>query len=197
MKLQLTDRFQHALQQAYQLHHGHFRKESGIPYLAHLLSVSALVMENGGDEDQAIAALLHDAVEDQGGLDTLNLIKDQFGDEVARIVEGCTDAYTNPKPDWEPRKEAYFIKLRQADEKILLVSLADKVHNARSIRLDLLASGEQAWEKFNGKRSGSIKYYQTLVEIFERSPYDPLKQELRSLVAEFETYDRGQEARNR
>jgi (p)ppGpp synthase/HD superfamily hydrolase len=141
-------------------------------------------MEYGGDEDQAIAGLLHDAVEDQGGINTLNMIKDQFGEKVAQIVDGCTDAYAQPKPPWRARKSSYLEKLRKADNAILLVSLADKVHNARSILTDLQSGKQEVWSKFNGGKEGTIWYYQELVEIFDQSPFTHLKETLHNLVDE-------------
>ena len=179
-----SDRYQKALSLAFQLHHGQYRKGSGVPYIAHLLTVSALVMEHEGDEDQAIAALLHDAVEDQGGLPTLELIKRQFGVKVANIVDGCTDAYANPKPPWKARKTAYLTKLMTADDKTLLVSLADKVHNARTILADLNDPASSVWEKFKGGKEDTILYYQSLADIFDKSPFTILKKELRQLVDE-------------
>lgn len=180
----LSDRYQAALSLAYQLHQGQYRKGSKTPYLAHLLSVSALVMEHGGDEDQAIAGLLHDAVEDQGGRPILESISRQFGERVASIVDGCTDAYAQPKPPWKGRKLAYLDKLRSADDSVLLVSLADKVHNAGSILIDLKNGDPSVWDKFNGGKDGTLWYYQSLVEIFDKSSFTILKRELHKLVDE-------------
>jgi len=180
----LSDRFVTAFSKAYTLHKDQKRKASQTPYIAHLMSVAALVLENGGSEDQAIAALLHDAVEDAGGRETLGEIRVEFGDSVADLVDGCTDSYTQPKADWEPRKMAYLDKLRNASDEILLISLADKVHNARSILLDLHLSGESTWNKFKGKKSGTLWYYQTLAKIFDDAPFPSLKNELRNLVDE-------------
>lgn len=183
----LSDRFVKAFAKAFTLHKGQKRKASQTPYIAHLMSVASLVLENGGSEDQAIAALLHDAVEDAGGLETLEEIRVEFGDYVAELVDGCTDSYTQPKADWEPRKIAYLEKLKNASNDILLISLADKVHNARSILLDLHLSGESTWDKFKGKKSGTLWYYQTLAKIFDDAPFPLLKNELRNLVDEMHT----------
>lgn len=180
----LSARFQEAFSFAFHLHQNQYRKGVRIPYMAHLLTVTALVIEHGGNEDQAIAALLHDAVEDQGGLPTLELIKRKFGDHVAEIVEGCTDAYTQPKPPWKGRKSAYLAKLSTAEESILLVSLADKVHNARSILIDLNQEGSSVWDKFTGEKEGTLWYYQSLVEIFDKTRFTILKNELHQLVDE-------------
>jgi (p)ppGpp synthase/HD superfamily hydrolase len=145
--MQLTQRFKDALDYALELHNDQQRKGSDTPYAAHLLAVASLVLEDGGDEEQAIAALLHDAPEDQGGLETLEAIRQRFGDRVADIVHGCTDTYESPKPPWRQRKENYLEHLQIAPEEVRRVSLADKLHNARSILTDLLRSGEVVWER--------------------------------------------------
>jgi len=183
----LSDRFQAALDMALELHKNQERKGSREPYFTHLMSVSALVLENGGSENQAIAALLHDAVEDQGGIPTLERIEAEFGKEVAEIVEGCTDAYTHPKPPWKERKINYVDRLKTASDTILLVSLSDKVHNARSILRDFQNEGDVIWERFKGGKSGTLWYYQSLANIFDESRYSFLKQELRQIVEEIIT----------
>jgi len=183
----LSDRFQAALDMALELHKNQERKGSREPYFTHLMSVSALVLENGGSENQAIAALLHDAVEDQGGIPTLERIEAEFGKEVAEIVEGCTDAYTHPKQPWKERKINYLDRLKTASDTILLVSLSDKVHNARSILRDFQNEGDVIWERFKGGKSGTLWYYQSLANIFDESRYSFLKQELRQIVEEIIT----------
>jgi (p)ppGpp synthase/HD superfamily hydrolase len=127
----LTRRFELALQFASGLHHSQCRKGTPIPYISHLMAVSALVLEAGGDEDLAIAALLHDAVEDQGGAPTLQIIRRMFGDRVANVVMECSDTDREPKPPWRERKERYLTHLLSASADALLVSMADKLHNAR------------------------------------------------------------------
>lgn len=183
----LSDRFKKALQVAFEYHQDQERKGSREPYYAHLMSVSALVLENGGSENQAIAALLHDAVEDQGGIPTLEKIRVEFGNEVANIVEECTDAYTQPKPPWKGRKTNYLERMKSASDTILLVSLSDKVHNARSILHDLQKEGDKIWDRFNGGKSGTLWYYQSLANIFDKSPFHSLKQDFRHLVEEIIT----------
>ncbi|UCF28016.1 MAG: HD domain-containing protein, partial [Chloroflexota bacterium] len=128
----LTDRFEEALIYAARLHAEQKRKRSSVPYFAHLLGVTSLVLEDGGEEDEAIAALLHDAVEDQGGVETLMDIRLKFGSEVADIVDALTDSYTDPKPPWRERKEAFIASIRTASPAVIRVSLADKVYNARA-----------------------------------------------------------------
>ncbi|MFH1634991.1 MAG: HD domain-containing protein [Chloroflexota bacterium] len=182
----LTPRFQEALVFATQLHARQLRKGSAVPYIAHLLSVTGLVLEAGGDEDEAIAALLHDAVEDQGGLDTLADIRCCFGDRVAAIVEGCSDAYTIPKPPWQQRKEKYIAHLREASPEVRRVSLADKLHNARSILRDLHKDCAATWDKFNGGKDGTLWYYRTLVQIFSEVENDFMVDELARVVAQME-----------
>ncbi len=158
----LTTRFDRALVFAHELHRFQNRKTNSIPYISHLLSVAALVIEDDGDEDQAIAALLHDAVEDQGGLPTLERIRAEFGERVAEIVAACTDTHQIPKPDWRPRKEAYLASLPGKPIYILKVVCADKLHNARSILTDLRIEGPALWNEFTGGQSGSLWYYRAL-----------------------------------
>ncbi len=163
----LTDRFGEALRYAAEVHRRQRRKGTSIPYVSHLLAVCSLVLEDGGGEDEAIAALLHDAVEDQGGRDRLEEIHRRFGDHVARIVEGCTDAETIPKPPWRERKERYIAHLRSASRAVLRVSAADKLHNARAILADYRGLGEPLWERFNGRRDGTLWYYRALTSAFK------------------------------
>jgi (p)ppGpp synthase/HD superfamily hydrolase len=182
----LSPRFEEALLYANRLHAGQLRKGSRVLYISHLLAVTALVLEDGGDEDQAIAALLHDAVEDQGGLETLAEIRRRFGGRVANIVDGCTDTYEQPKPAWRPRKVAYLQHLREACADVRRVSLADKLHNARSILMDLRRDGEMTWERFNGGKEGTLWYYHSLVEIFQQADPNPMVTELASVVERIE-----------
>ena len=162
----LTDRFDDALAYASRLHRSQIRKGSGIPYVSHLLAVAAIALENGADEDQAIAALLHDAVEDQGGLPQLEAIRARFGDGVAAMVADCTDAHEDPKPDWHPRKLAYIASLASKPARSLAVSLADKTHNATAINADLRAHGEAVWSRFTGGKGGTLWYYRALANAF-------------------------------
>jgi len=163
----LTERFGQALLYAFQLHNQQRRKGNLTPYIAHLLGVCSLVLEDGGDEDEAIAALLHDAAEDQGGKETLEQMRSRFGERVASIVDGCTDTYETPKPPWRQRKDDYLTHLRTASPSILRVSLADKLHNARTILVDLRGQGGQVWQRFNGGKAGSLWYYRSLAQIFQ------------------------------
>lgn len=164
----LGPRFERAMEYAAQLHRTQLRKQTEIPYVSHLLGVASLVIEDGGNEDQAIAALLHDAVEDQGGPETLEDIEWNFGKRVASIVEACSDTDQVPKPPWRARKEAYLERLRaETDEGILRVSCADKLHNARSTLRDLRVTGPSVWARFNAGREDQLWYYGSLVAIFQ------------------------------
>ena len=182
----LGSRFEEALLYAIRLHARQRRKGTSIPYAAHLLAVSAIVLEDGGDEDQAIAALLHDAVEDQGGRPVLEQIRSRFGDRVAAIVEGCTDAEVIPKPPWRERKERYVAHVRQASPDVRRVSAADKLHNARAILTDLRRHGGTLWSRFSGGREGVLWYYRALVSAYQAAGSGPLAEELDRVVGEIE-----------
>ena len=191
----LSDRFNDALVYAHNLHRHQPRKGRDIPYIGHLLGVASLVLENGGDEDLAIAALLHDAVEDQGGLPRRDEIADKYGKRVAEIVMGCTDSdVVDPfqKLPWCDRKVAYIAHVRnEADGEVRLVSLADKVHNARAILTDHHESGDPCFERFSGRKDGTLWYYRSLVEAFahaEARAHDDSEQGRgrRRLLAELE-----------
>lgn len=181
----LSARFDDAFLFAHGLHRGQCRKGTAIPYVSHLMAVAALVVEHGGDEDQAIAALLHDAPEDQGGAETLAEIKRRFGDGVARIVADCTDAWVEPKPPWRPRKEAYLAALPAKPPRSLLVSLADKTHNAEAVLADYRSLGDALWPRFNGGADGTRWFYRALADVFARSLPGPLSGRLARAVDGF------------
>lgn len=164
----LTDRFDDALAYASRIHRAQIRKGSGIPYISHLIGVAAIALENGASEDEAIAALLHDAVEDQGGQTRLDDIRTRFRDQVAQIVADCTDSHAEPKPAWRPRKEAYIASLAHKPAASLAVSLADKTHNAAAINADLHEVGGDVWSRFTGGRAGTLWYYRALADAFSR-----------------------------
>ncbi|WP_416830845.1 MAG: HD domain-containing protein [Erythrobacter sp.] len=182
----LTERFDDALAYASRIHRLQKRKGSEIPYVSHLLGVAAIAIENGCDEDQAIAALLHDAVEDQGGLKRLEDIRHRFGDRVARIVEHCTDSHTEPKPAWRARKEAYIASLDAKPADSLAVSIADKTHNASAINTDIRAVGETVWERFTGGKEGSLWYYRALADTFALLLPGPASDRFEREVSEME-----------
>jgi (p)ppGpp synthase/HD superfamily hydrolase len=184
--MSLSPRFEDALTFATRLHTGQVRKGTTVPYISHLLAVTAIVIERGGDEDEAIAALLHDAVEDQGGPPTREEIRIRFGETVVAIVDGCTDADTIPKPPWQERKEAYIAHVRHASPSVRLVSAADKLHNARSILLDYRQLGEALWGRFTGGREGTLWYYRALADAFHEIESTPLTDELDRTVRELE-----------
>jgi len=180
----LGPRYLDAFGYAARLHARQVRKGSGIPYLTHLMSVSALVLEDGGDEDEAIAGLLHDAVEDQGGQATLEEIRSRYGEKVARIVEACTDSHEVPKPPWRERKERYLAHLRHAPADVRRVSAADKLHNARSILSDYRAHGEAVFDRFTAKKNDTFWYYSSLVAAFQEAGGGRLVSELQRVVDE-------------
>ena len=177
----LRDRFADAFAYAVQLHALQARKGTAIPYVTHLMSVCSLVLEDGGDEDQAIAALLHDGPEDQGGQHILDEIRERFGDHVAKLVYGLTDTLEKLKPDWRPRKEAYLRRLVAEEAAVLRVSLADKLHNLRSIATD----GDAVWARFNAQKPEQSWYFRQLLAIFEqRIPKSRNLPEYRRLVGD-------------
>ncbi|HTP25703.1 MAG TPA: HD domain-containing protein [Anaeromyxobacteraceae bacterium] len=181
----LGERFRDAMVEALRLHARQERKGSRVPYMTHLLGTAAAVLHFGGDEDQAIAGLLHDAAEDQGGQPTLEAIRQKFGERVAEIVEGCTDTFEEKKPAWKPRKQAYIAKLAQEPKHVLLVSAADKLDNARAIVADLRQSGAKVWSRFNGGID-SLWYYRALVEAYQQAKVGPIALELEAAVSEME-----------
>lgn len=181
----LTERFDEAFHYAHRLHRTQTRKGTTIPYISHLMTVAALVVEHGGNEDQAIGALLHDAAEDQGGVKTLEDIRRRLGDAVAEIVSDCTDAWTEPKPDWRARKEAYLANLSAKPKQSLLVSLADKTHNAEAILFDYRVLGDPLWQRFNGGAEGTRWYYSALARVFSQTIPGRLSDRLSRAVAAF------------
>lgn len=179
-------RFNEALVYASELHAAQRRKGSGAPYIAHLLGVTAIVLEHGGSEDEAIGALLHDAVEDQGGAPRLAEIRQRFGPVVAEIVDGCTDSDTMPKPPWRERKEAYIAHLPNAGRSAQLVSAADKLYNVRSTIDDYREHGESVWQRFTTGRDGALWYYRTIAVTFDKLQGTSLLSQLQRAVAELE-----------
>ena len=185
--VKLGPRFLGAFLFAAEKHAGQTRKASTIPYIAHLMGVASLVLEFGGDEDMAIAALLHDVVEDCGGKPMLKEVRRRFGSRVAKIVEGCTDSDTDPKPPWRERKETYIRHLKTADAETRLVSAADKLNNVRSILSDHREVGESVWSRFQGGRDGTLWYYRALLDEFLRGKPNRLIRELELAIRELES----------
>jgi (p)ppGpp synthase/HD superfamily hydrolase len=183
----LSNRFVSALGYAAKLHGRQTRKRTGRPYIGHLLSVTAAVIEYGGDEEMAIAALLHDAVEDQGGAPRLREIRRKFGERVAHIVDGCTDTDQQPKPPWLVRKRVYVGRIAEEAADVRLVSAADKLSNVRETLHDLRVHGEEVFERFAGGREGTLWYYRALVEAFRQAGTNPLIEELDRVVTELES----------
>ena len=181
-----TARFDEALVYAAAVHRDQTRKGSDVPYVTHLLAVAAIVGENGGTEDEVVAALLHDAPEDAGGEARLEDIRARFGDAVAGIVAGCSDTFEDPKPPWRERKRAYIAHLADAPNSVRRVSAADKLHNARSVVQDYRTLGEGLWNRFNGGREGTLWYYRAVVVALRRSGGGPVVDELDRAVTELE-----------
>lgn len=186
-KRPMETRFADAFDYALSVHEGQLRKGTRIPYIAHPLAVAGLVLEHGASEDEAIAALLHDCIEDSHKpLETKAEIRSRFGAAVAEIVEGCSDSETKPKLPWRERKERHLEHLRKAAPSVLLVAAADKVHNARSIRRDYADAGESLWARFKGERAGTLWYYRALADLFRQTGPAHLARELEAVVAEIE-----------
>ena len=183
----LSHRFESALVYAAAAHAAQRRKGTDVPYVAHLLSVCAIVLEHGGDEDQAIAALLHDAVEDQGGKPRLADIEKRFGPRVAALVEACTDADVVPKPPWKERKLRYIEALEHHDPDAWLVSCADKLHNSDTVLRDYRELGDALWPRFKGGKEGTLWYYRRLADEFNRLMPGPLARALDETISELES----------
>lgn len=181
-----SKRFISALGYAARIHRKQIRKRTERPYIGHLLGVASIVIEYGGDEDMAIAALLHDAVEDQGGLPRLREIRKKFGKRVAHIVDGCTDAYSEPKSPWLERKRAYIARVAGEDAEVRLVSAADKLSNARETLFEVRVHGESVYQRFAGKKLGTLWYYRELLRAFRQAGASPLIEELDRVVTELE-----------
>ena len=184
--IELGPRFRRAFLFAAEKHAWQARKASTIPYIAHLMGVASLVLEFGGDEDMAIAALLHDVVEDCGGEPMSKEVRRRFGARVAKIVDGCTDSYVAPKPPWRERKDSYIRHLKNASAETRLVSAADKLNNIRSILADYRQLGENIWARFNGGREGTLWYYRALLDEFMRRKPNRLIREFELAVMELE-----------
>lgn len=183
----LSAKFAEALSYAAALHRNQTRKDSGIPYIGHLLSVAGLVIEGDGDETQAIAALLHDAAEDQGGRTTLDEIRARFGADVAAIVDECSDTFEKKKPAWQKRKQDYIDHLGEASEPTVLVSLADKLDNARAILRDFRIVGPELWQRFTVKEPElHLWYYRSLLKVYQRRSASWLVAELERVLDDLE-----------
>jgi (p)ppGpp synthase/HD superfamily hydrolase len=179
----LTPKFVEAMAYAAEKHATQTRKGNDTPYLGHLLSVAGFVIEADGTETEAIAALLHDAAEDQGGEATLAEIREKFGDEVAEIVGECSDTFETPKPPWRERKENYVNHLPEASDSALLVSLADKLHNARAILRDYREVGDQLWQRFSVQDPQlHLWYYRSLLEVYAQRVDNWMVDELREVI---------------
>jgi (p)ppGpp synthase/HD superfamily hydrolase len=187
----LTERFDQALVFASQVHRQQFRKETTIPYVSHLLAVCALVLESGGTEDQAIAALLHDAPEDQGGAAMLERIRHEFGEAVGRLVEQCGEPLEPQKSSWRHRKEAFMRHLASVPAEPLLIIVADKIHNLSCILEEHRRCGDAVFERFGGRKDGTLWYYGRLSEVLSSRAPEPLARRLAELVVKLQALDAG------
>ncbi|MEE4188977.1 MAG: HD domain-containing protein [Roseobacter sp.] len=187
----LTDRFDDAFGFAASAHRSQSRKVSGVPYIAHLMSVSALTLEYGGDEDCAIAALLHDAVEDQGGMAMAETIGARFGSRVRGIVLECSDRTSNnDNAPWRTRKERYIAQIMTKSDDAILVTSCDKLHNASSIVADMDVLGTRVFDRFRGKRDGTLWYYRALADALSTRAPGPLNTRLSAVVSHLEAASR-------
>ncbi len=185
MALTTSARFASAMTYAHDVHQGQFRKGTSVPYIAHVLGVAAIALEYGADEDEAIGALLHDAAEDGGGEATLAEIRARFGDAVGDIVLGCSDSLVEDPEDklpWRDRKENYLVHLENASQSVCLVSAADKLHNVRSIIRDYQQHGDDIWLRFQGRREGTLWYYETVAHTLVRRYHSQLTRDLQLAV---------------
>jgi (p)ppGpp synthase/HD superfamily hydrolase len=189
----LNEKFRRALDLAVELHHAQLRKSSDVPYVGHLLVVAGTVLEHGGDEDETAAALLHDAVEDQGGLPTLERIRKTCGERVAALVEALSDRIPGsdqPRMGWRARKERYVAHLASADDGVRLVACADKLHNCRAMVHDYRSKGEALWSRFGAGRDEQVWFYRACTTALRDAPrstrVEPLLEELEDSVAELE-----------
>jgi len=190
-RLFLTERFTEAVEYARQLH-TEFRKGTDVPYMAHLLGVASLVMGEAGGrvpvtEDMVIAALLHDTVEDHGGMPRLREVEQYFGANVARMVAGLSDTFADDhdkKEGWEERKVSYIERLRGEPDDVLLISAADKLYNAKSILDDYLVIGDAVWERFKRGADKQLWYFDELLAVFRAHPANRIVDELESVVRE-------------
>jgi (p)ppGpp synthase/HD superfamily hydrolase len=177
-----SDRFFTAVRYAADAHAGQVRKGTNVPYFSHLMGVTSIVIDAGGDEDEAIAALLHDAPEDTGGRERLDDIRTRFGDRVARIVEACSDSWDTPKAPWIERKRTYVERARHHKPDELRVAASDKVHNAYAILRDLRLHGDAIWNRFNATPEDVLWYYESLVKAYRHAGGGPLVEELARIV---------------
>ncbi|MFN2143896.1 MAG: HD domain-containing protein [Anaerolineales bacterium] len=191
MTTQLTEKFEQALLFAIHIHAGQTRKGSQTPYFAHILGVASLVLEDGGTETEAIAALLHDAAEDGAGQDTLDEIQAQFGAEITEIVLDCSDTLEKPKPPWKERKQAHIEHLKTSRPESVHVKLADKVHNANNLLRSLHEHGPAIWDDFKGGRDGTLWYFKGMYEVFSLTRSGYLMDEFARLIAEIENFPVG------
>lgn len=185
----LSPKFEKALSFATQLHATQYRKGSKAPFITHLLSVCAIILEDGGTEDEAIAGLLHDAVEDQGGLKTLEAIKNTFGERIAQIVLECSETHLSPKPPWKERKVQSLAKMKQISDSAIRVVLADKVHNSQSLIREHQKYGTIIWNNFKAGREGTVWYFNQVCAVLNERTNSELIHELKLAVNRIEVLE--------
>lgn len=192
----MTNRFVEAVKLAVRLHRDQSRKGSDVPYISHLLRVAGLVLEFGADEDTAIAAMLHDAVEDQGGLETAARIRKQFGPRVERFVIGCSDSVTGtdqPKRPWRERKESMIACIDDLDPEAQLIIACDKLDNLRSTLKEYPKVGADLWKRFSGGRDGTLWYYRSMIDALREAGGCPLLDELEHAFQRLQQFIREKE----
>ena len=188
----MSERFAEAVAVANELHGGQVRKGTKIPYISHLLIVAGTVLQNGGDEDEAIAAVLHDTVEDCGGKPVMEKIRQRFGEKIAGLVDGCSETYIQPKPPWRERKELYIENIKSAGPSVRLISCADKLHNAASILSEYRKVGEKVWDRFNADKSETLWFYSAMVDALRGAGEDrPILKELEATVKDLQSLAEG------
>jgi (p)ppGpp synthase/HD superfamily hydrolase len=190
----LSDRFDGALALAHRVHRTQLRKGSGVPYIAHVIGVASIVLEYGGSEDEAIGALLHDALEDAPSdlavAELRRIIPEQFGAEVLAIVEHCSDTTQHPKPPWRERKQRYIDAAHHTPQSAMIVSASDKLHNLRALLRDHRRDGDDLWSRFNPEagRTGTLAYHRALAEIYLKRFPSPLTEDLNRALVELEDW---------
>ena len=182
----LSERFEQALLYAHELHGDQYRRGTAVPYMAHLMGVASLVLEYGGDEEQAIAAFLHDAIEDCGHLTSYEEVRRRFGERVTGIVRACTDADSTPRPPWLERKAAYVARVDHEPADARLVSAADKLYNVRALLKDYRLTGSAVWQRYTGNPADVLWYYRALVTAFRVAGAHPIVDDLDRAVTELE-----------
>jgi (p)ppGpp synthase/HD superfamily hydrolase len=188
----MSERFVVAVELANELHGDQIRKGTKVPYISHPLIVSGIVLQHGGGEDEAIAALLHDTVEDCGGKPVMVRIRKRFGDNIADLVDGCSETDIQPKPPWRERKDGYIESIKSANPSVRLISCADKIHNASSIISEYRKVGERVWDRFKANKTETLWFYTSIINAMRASGENrPILDELVIVVEELKSVVEG------